>query len=294
VLQYLTFKLLALLAPLPSPGFAYWLCDRIGEIAYWLLPRRRKTVLRNLSIVLRDRPSSIGPLVRETFREGVKYYYDTFRIPALSDADVERLIDVEGWDNLETALAEGRGAIIFTGHFGSPALVAQILAVRGQPITTVAEPVKPEKLFNLINGARGHHGVSLLPLGPSSFKMLTEVLRRNGVVGIVGDRDLHKNGIRTELFGVETTLPAGPVMLALRSGAALIPAFTVRKGERFSAFIGEPMKLDRSGNLREDLRVNTRKLAAVLEEAVARRPEQWVVFEPLWPEDAYQPSGIAS
>ncbi len=285
MLQYFAFRLLATLAPLLPTGVGYWLCDRVGDLIYRLMPRRRATVRRNLSIVLRRGLDEVEPLVRETFRQGMKYYYDTFRIPGLTDADLERLIDVEGWPNVERALEEGKGAVIFTGHFGSPALVAQIVAVRGHHITSVVEPVKPVRLFDLINGVRGNGRIDFLPLGPSSFRILAEVLRKNGIVGIVGDRDILGTGVKVKLFGAETTLPGGPVMLCLRTGAALVPAFTFRKASgRFGALVGEPLALERTGDLRESVTVNTQKLADLLEDVVARSPEQWIVFEPLWPD----------
>jgi phosphatidylinositol dimannoside acyltransferase len=292
VLQYLVFRLLATLAPVPPARFAYWLCDRIGDLVYWLLPRRRLVVRRNLTIVLRGKPERVEQAVRETFRQGAKYYYDTFRIPALTDRQMENLIDLEGMAHLERALEGGKGAVVFTGHFGSPALVAQIVGIRGHAMTTVAEPVKPQRLFDLINGVRAGRGVNLLPLGPSSFRDLSLVLRRNEVVGIVGDRDIQNNGVAVTLFGVETTLPSGPVMLALRSGADIVPAFTFRKGGgRFGARICEPLRLDRTGDLKKDIRANTQKLAAVLESVIVKNPEQWIVFEPIWPEPTMSPTG---
>ncbi len=285
MLQYLAFRLLATLAPLLPARVAYWVCDRVGDLIYRLLPRRRATVRRNLSIALRRSSGEVEPLVRETFRQGMKYYYDTFRIPALTDADLDRLIDVEGWENVERALEAGKGVVIFTGHFGSPALVAQIVAVRGHHITSVVEPVKPARLFDLINGVRGNDRITFLPLGPDNFRDLARVLRQNQIVGIVGDRDILGTGVTVKLFGVETRLPAGPVMLCVRTGAALIPAFTFRKANgRFGGRVGAPVVLDRTGDLRESVSVNTQKLAALLEEAVVKSPEQWIVFEPLWPE----------
>lgn len=287
MLQYLVFWLLGVLAPLPSPTVGYWLCDRVGDVVYWLLPRQRRAVHGNLSRVVRGRPETVRQLARRTFREGVKYYYDTFRIPALSDDQLQQMIDLEGWHHLRRALDEGRGGIVFTAHLGSPALVAHILAVRGARVTTVAEPVKPQKLFELINGARGGKRITLLPVGPRSFSDLSDVVRRNEIAGIVGDRDLQKSGVPVEIFGSQTTLPTGPVMLALRTKAPLMPAFTYRlSGGRFRAIIGEPLEMERTGSLREDVRINTERLARVLEDAISKSPEQWIVFEPVWPEGA--------
>ncbi len=286
MLEYLVFRLLSLLAPKIPPRVAYWLCDSIGDVAYWLLGSRRRIVRRNLSTVLGGQPPDLDRRTRQLFREGVKYYYDTFRVPALSDEELERLIDMQGWENLQGALRKGKGALVLTAHLGSPALVAQILAVRKCKVTTVAEPLQNRKLLDLMMSVRGSRGIRLVPFGPTVTRELVEALGRNEVVGIVADRDVSRSGVGVRFFGVETTLPAGPVMLGLRTGAALLPAFTYRLADgRFSAQIGSPMELDRTGNLREDLRRNTQKLAGVMEEAIRRCPEQWIVFEPNWPEE---------
>jgi KDO2-lipid IV(A) lauroyltransferase len=78
----------------------------------------------------------------------------------------------------------------------------------------------------------------------------------------------------------------GPAMLALRTGAMLVPGFGFReKDDHFVADIWEPLALERTGNLKEDLRLNTQRVAATLEAAIRARPEQWVVFKPVWTED---------
>lgn len=285
MLQYVAYLALARLAPIVPPAAAYWVCDLIGDLLYSALPRRRRTVLRNLSIVVGGGVEKVQSLARDTFRQGVRYYYDTFRVPVLSDDDIGRLVNFERLELLDEVLANGKGAVIFTAHFGSPALVVQSIAARGHRITTVAEPVKPDRLFNLINGARGRRGISLLPLGPNSFRELTAVLARNEIVGIVGDRDLQGTGVAVKLFGRETRLPAGPVLLALRTGAPIVPAFSLRlPGDRFGGYLEDPVELTRTGELKQDVRLNTEKLAAVLERAISQHPEQWIVFEPIWPE----------
>ncbi len=290
--QYLAFRLLAFLAPVVPPRFAYWLCDLIADVAYRLLPRQRATVLRNLSVIMKDCPvSTKEKMARATFREGVRYYYETFRVPALSDDELTRLVHLDGLEHLDAALRRGKGAIMFTGHFGNPALAVQLIAQRGIKITTVVEPIRPQRLFDLVNGARANRGIRYLPLGPSIFKVLAAALARNEVAGIVGDRDLQGTGVSVKLFGAATRFPAGAVMLALRTGAPVLPAFGWRDPDGlFRGFVGEPIEMDRTRDLREDIRVNTQKLADVLESLVARNPEKWIIFEPIWQEGAAEPA----
>ncbi len=287
MLEYLVFRLLSLLAPRIPPRVAYWLCNPIGDAICRLLAGRRRTVRRNLSTILGPQARDLDRRTREVFREGVKNYYDTFLAPALSDQELERLVSLEGWDNLRRALERGKGVVLVTAHLGSPSLVAQILGTRKCRLTVVAEPLRPRRLFELMARVRAtREGIRIVPFGPTVTGELTEALRRNEIVGLVADRDISKNGVPVRFFGVDTLLPVGPVMLALRTGAALVPAFTHRlEGGSLVGRIDEPMELERTGSLREDLRLNTQKLATVMEEAVRKSPEQWTVFEPIWPEE---------
>ncbi len=287
MLEYSVFRLLSWLAPRLPPSVAYKLFGWIGDISYWVLPRRRANVRRNLSMVLRGGTEGLGQLIRETFREGARYYYDTFRVPALTDEELEATITLRGWEHLEKGLEGGKGVVLVTAHLGSPVLVAQILAVRRCRVVSVVEAVNPPQLLELMTRARGSRGIRLVPLGPSIFRVLNESLARNEIVGLVADRDLQGSGVRAEFFGAETVMPSGPVTLALRTGAALVPAFTYRRRDGgFLARIEEPLSMTRTGKLKEDVRLNTQRLAAVLEKAIAEKPEQWIVFESVWPEGA--------
>ncbi len=287
MLEYLVFRLLSLVAPLLPSSIGYWLCDRVGDLAYLLLARQRSNVRGNLSRALRGRREGLERRVRRLFREGARYYYDTFRVPALRPDELSRMISVEGWEHLERAVERGRGVILFTAHLGSPALVAQILAVRGYRMTTPMEPVKNRRLLDLMTRVRSSHGIRLIPAGHASIRELSEALRRNEILGVVVDRDLTGTGVEVELFGAQTPLPAGPALLALRLGAVLLPAFTYRREDgRFAGVIRAPLEVEKTGDLREDIRLATQRLARELEKAIERKPEQWVVFEPLWADRA--------
>lgn len=284
MLEYLVFSLFSMIAPRVPPAVAHSFLGWIGDIAYWLLPRRRANVRQNLSIVLQGNTERLDELVREVFREGARYYYDNFRVPALSDQELERAIHLEGWENLERGLARGKGVVLVTAHLGSPVLVAQILAARRCRVVSVVEAIKPPQLLDLMVRIRGSRGIRLVPFGPNIVHELTKALELNQIVGLAADRDIQKNGVPASFFNKETTMPIGPVMLAIRTGATLMPAFTYRSEDgHFLANIGHPLEMERTGKLKEDIRINTQRLAEILEKAISAKPEQWIVFEPVWP-----------
>jgi phosphatidylinositol dimannoside acyltransferase len=106
------------------------------------------------------------------------------------------------------------------------------------------------------------------------------------LVGLVADRDLVGNGIEVEFFGETTTLPAGPAVLALRSGAALMPSAVFQHpNRRCHGVIRPPIDCTRQGRFREDVTRITRQLAVEMEDLIRRAPEQWHMFQANWPSD---------
>ena len=119
-------------------------------------------------------------------------------------------------------MARGRGVVIVLPHVGSWEYGGRWLAQQGYPMTTVGEMLEPPELFEWFTSQRRALGLTVLPPGPGTTVRLLDTLRAGRVVGLLADRDLAGNGVEVEFFGEKTTLPAGPALLALRSGAPLM------------------------------------------------------------------------
>ena len=281
-LGYASFQLASRVAPyLPRP-LAYRLADLLGDLFWLQNGRARRAVHQNLTHVFgRPPPSS---RVRAVFRHGARNYYDTFIIPTLTAAELLSLVQVQGWDRLDAALQAGRGAIMVGVHLSSVALAAQVIAARGYAVTSVAERVEPPELMDLLTRLRSGGGVRVLPLGSDSIRELLAAIRRNEVIGLVADRDLSGTGVEVEFFGAQTRLPAGAARLAIRTGAPLLSAVAVRvPGNRFEGRIDPPIELEQGADLPESVRRTTRRIAQRFEHHIAAQPEQWTVFQPIWP-----------
>lgn len=244
----------------------------------------RRAVRRNLTHVLRASPPESA--VRAVFRHGAHNYVDVLLLPRIAPAALGTLIDFRGWEHLAAAHAAGRGILLVTAHLGSISLVGQMIQARGYPACVVVEPVQPPQLLALLERLRGSHGARPLPVGPGLLRAVNEALARNEVVGLVSDRDVLGNGLPVTFFGAPTRLPGGAAGLALRTGAAVLPAFTARLAAgRHVGWFEPPIELIRSGNVRADIQANTERVTRVLEAAIRRYPEQWTVFQPVWPDD---------
>ena len=216
---------------------------------------------------------------RRVFVNQVLQYLEVFQIPRLDRARFDAVVRVEGWDNFLCAQRLGKGVIFGSAHLGPIALVGQILMTRGYTLTLPAEKTNSEFLL-AVNRARQAQGLVLVPM--DSAIGIHRVIRGGGALGILADRAVTGIGERVEFFGRPALLPSAHVALALRTGAALVPAFAWREKGFLMARIEEPLELISTGDRDADVRAGVRKFAARLERYVREHPEQWSVFEPVW------------
>jgi len=277
------YQLAVPLAGAVPPRIAYPILDRLADLVRLCSPAAREAVEANLAQAIGHRGRRHTWAVRGVFRHALWNYYDTFRLPSRSDAEIQDRVVISGNEHLRAALALGRGAVLFTAHVSSVALGAQALALAERGGTVVVEPVEPPELLDLMLWVRGSHGLRYQTLGPGLFGELTATLRRNELVFLVVDRDLGGTGVQVDLFGRPTRLPAGPALLHLRTGAPLLPTYVSRRADgRLDGAIGEPIGIHRTGDRRADLTRITRTIAARLEYHIGRHPEQWTVLQHVW------------
>ena len=261
--------------PRVPPGWQGPISEVVGTIAYLAAPRGRAAVRANLAMIAPERSLS----ARRVFVNQVRQYLEVFQIPRLDRAHFDAVVRVEGWDHFLCAERLGKGVIFGSAHLGPVALVGQILMTRGYPLTLPAEKTDSE-LMHAVNRARQAQGLVLVPM--DSALGIHRVIRDGGVLGILADRAVTGVGERVEFFGRPALLPSAHVALALRTGAALVPAFAWREKGFLVARIEPPLELASTGDRDADVRAGVRRFAALLERYIKEHPEQWTVFEPVW------------
>jgi KDO2-lipid IV(A) lauroyltransferase len=260
--------------------------ELLGGVAHRTLPGVRETVLRNQAQVLGVEPSSelAASAAREAFRLYARYWFDTFRIRVVPDDDVARRTEMHGVEHIDRALEAGRGCLCVLPHMGNWDLAGHWLAVRGYPIASVAEELRPERLFRLFLRHREELGMRIVPLTKNEHvgQQLATLLADNWVVALVADRDLSGRGVPVEMFGRRRMLPAGPALLAVSTGAPLLvcSAWTTERG--WGVRVGPPVEVERSGVVRRDVAELTRRIGRGFELAIAAYPADWHMFQPGW------------
>ncbi len=265
----------------------YTLASLVGEASYLLFPRQRRAVWDNLRHVMPpDTPKArLRALARRVFRNVALYYADLISMPYLDARKFfDERLDVHGLEeNLLPAVRAGAGVIVLSGHCGNPELAMQGLIPKGVTLLALTEPLEPPRLSKLVDRIRSTAGHRAMPVGVAGVRQVVQTLRKGGVVALMGDRDIRGPRARLPFLGGETLMPTGPIAVAFRTGATVIPAFTSRRAScRIEARLEEPLELEHTGDLEQDVRTGTLRFLERLESHLRADPGQWAVLEAIW------------
>ena len=284
-LTYATYRLLgALTGPLP-PSMGYGLGRPVGALLLATSPQLRRILASNFSHVLGPDASEeqVQSLVRRACANIIKGHYDLFRLSRLSSEEILGMTRFEGREHMDRALARGKGVILVSAHFGNVDVLLQVPIALGVPLSTPVEHVQPERLFQYTLRLRTSHGVRMFPTG-GPMMGLYRALKRGEVIGLAADRGIDVSTRKVEFFGVPASLPEGPVRLALRTGAALVPGFGLRLSDNsFGARLEPALELPNTGDHEADVAAGMEMLVDVLERVISQHPEQWLLAKPVWP-----------
>lgn len=286
-LTYGTYRLLgALVGPLP-PRAGYGLARPAGALYYALSPQFKRVLNHNFRHVLGPDADEeqVESLVRNACVNIMKGHYDLFRLSRLSMEEIRGMTQIEGREHMDWALRQGKGIVLITAHLGNVDILGQLPVVYDVPFLAPVQHIQPERLFQYTLRLRTSHGLRMIPSdGP--LMELFRALKRGEIVGLPCDRGLGDNTREVEFFGAKALLPDGPVRLALRTGATMVPAFGLRlPDDTFLARIEPPLKLQQTGNREADIAAAMELVVEILERTISNHPDQWLVAAPVWPMD---------
>jgi lauroyl/myristoyl acyltransferase len=262
--------------------FAYSLAYSVADI---LARRNGKSVQRLRENLQRTQPDitalDLDLLTINAMRSYMRYWCDTFRFPDWSQQRISQTVTVENEHLLMDAIAAKTGVIVSLPHAGNWDHAGAYFCGKGVNLVTVAEHLKPEKLFQKFLTFRQNMGMEVLPLDGRVLGTLAQRLRQGALVALVADRDLSRSGIDVKFFGGPARMPAGPALLALKTDAPLITAF-VSYTETGINIVFKNVVIPTSGTQEQQVAEIVQMTAQHFEDGIKENPEDWHMLQRIW------------
>jgi KDO2-lipid IV(A) lauroyltransferase len=213
-------------------------------------------------------------LLDRAMRSNLRYWIDTFRFPSWTPARIRSTVEVFNRSTFDTLIARGQGLVIALPHSGNWDHAGAFFSADGHPVVTVAEHLKPERLFRKFLAYREAMGMEVLDLDGRVTKTLQDRLREGRLVALVSDRDLSASGVEVSFFGRRAKFPAGPAKLALETGAPLITAHITYTEIGIAVHFSD--RIETQGKSVEDI---VQSIAENFEHEIDKRPEDWHMLQ---------------
>jgi len=253
-------------------------------------PGTRRMRANYRRVVGPDMPDAeLEALVRAGLRSYARYWMEAFRLTSRSHEQHLSDFQVDNWEILPGLLERGRGIVMALTHSGNWDIAGAWVTAKGWKLTTVAERLKPESVFERFLAYRRELGMEILPLTGGErppFDVLVERLESGAIVPLLAERDLSARGVEVSFFGGRTRMAPGPALLAIRTGAPLLVVDVWYDDDRTRGHLTEvEIPGPSSGNLTERVRIVAQRMADLFQEAIARHPQDWHMLQRMWLDD---------
>ena len=192
-------------------------------------------------------------------------------------------------ENYQAAIAKGKGVLSIVAHFGNWELMTIAVPMFSKPMYIVYRPLDNPVIDNMVEYVRTMNGNELIPKGGSG-KRIMELLKENQIIGILSDQNVATyEGVFVDFFGRPACTGVGLAVMAMRSGAPVIPAFMARqKSGKYKLILKPAVEAIRTDDYEADLVVNTQRFTKIVEEIVREYPDQWFWFHQRWKTKKWQ------
>jgi KDO2-lipid IV(A) lauroyltransferase len=235
-------------------------------------------------------PEELDELTHRAVRSYLRYWCESFRLPSWPVADVVRRTRTVDEHYLRDAYAAGRGLVVPLPHMANWDWAGAWACATGMPLVTVAERLKPERLYDEFVAYRATLGMEILPLtgGGPTMPRLEEWVREGGLVCLLADRDLSRTSVEVTLLGERARMPRGAAVLAQRTGAPLVPAtLHYRDGEMVIRL--HPPVEHRPGE--DGVVAMMQDVADAFTRGIREHPEDWHMMQRVFSSDLHERAG---
>jgi KDO2-lipid IV(A) lauroyltransferase len=270
------------------------LCAMLGSLLFYVAPSIKRQIQKNLTNAFRNEKTAteIQALAKRVVVMLVKNAGVVLREFMTSRDDFRKETIVRGGEHAEKAFQSGRGVIFLTAHIGPFECLAHELSISGYHPYIIGTPLKDTMLNELINTNRTKFGAVVIERGKETYRVMKNIIA-GGTMAILIDQDTSVKSVFVDFFGMPCSTPAGAAIIALKTGAAVVPVFSHlnNKGEHEIDYYRE-VNLQTTGNEMEDIVANTQTLTTIIESQIRRFPDQWVWMHRGWKTLKTVPLGV--
>jgi KDO2-lipid IV(A) lauroyltransferase len=287
-LIYFVYSSLWRLIRLLPERTAYALFAKIASFAY---RRNGKRVQRLRSNYKTVNPNLNSDQLEESVIKGLsnamRYWCDTFRISDWDSKKISSTVKTHNEHFLFDPVAQGRGVIVALPHAGNWDHAGAYFCSKGVRVNTVAEHLKPERLFRRFLAHRERMGMRVLDLNAGVLYELEKTLNSGELVALVADRDLSRSGLNVNFFNATARMPAGPALLAYKTGADLITAFVAYNRDGIEIFLSDPLSVNRANEQKNEVARVTQLLANQFEKDISQHLESWHMQQRIFIDESF-------
>jgi KDO2-lipid IV(A) lauroyltransferase len=227
------------------------------------------------------RSEELDSLVNRAMASYTRYWCDTFRIQDWSLERIQSTVTTSNENLLIEPMKNQRGVVIALPHSGNWDHAGAYFCSLGIPLVTVAEKLRPEALFQKFLHHRESMGFEVLSLDNRSFATLIKRAREKRLIALVADRDLSQSGIDVDFFGFPARMPAGPVLLHIKTG---IPVVVAHVSYTYTGIHVDFVSIDipTEGTDEERISQGVQAIAKAFEIGIANHPEDWHMLQRIW------------
>ena len=262
---------------------AYKLANIISDRVY---SKNGKGVKRLRSNYRRVMPNiserQLDELTKDGMRSYLRYWFDTFRLNKWSKSRIIETTFVVRENLLRDPIATKEGCIIALPHAGNWDHAAAYFCSTGITLTAVVEKLKPEAIFKKFLAYRQSIGIEAISHKEKTIPILMERLNQGKLIALVADRDMSRNGIEVNFLGGIAKMPAGPAILALKTGAPLVTAYIRYLEKGIEITFDETIKLPVAGSEEEQIKIVTQSMADNFAKRIKDSPVDWHMLQRIW------------
>ncbi len=284
IILYLFIRILILLSRKLPLRVSYASVYFLAEVTYLLWRKGRANLRSNTARFLGPQASQrqISYYSRLCIRNYFKYIVDFLRSLPSEPKEVVKRLNVEGIENLDEVLKDGNGAVLVSLHFGHWDFGATEIASRGYPVNGVVHHTCSPRVNSFVDRLRSMSNMKTIAARDGITQMIHR-LRKNEIIAMLIDKPNHGRRVKVKLCGSSTVVPTGAAVLALRTGAKIIPSGAVRLPDNtIHIILGKQISFQRTNDLNRDIQVLMQMVWHELERLVREHPEQLYVFHRLW------------